>query len=62
MEFKANSYLIVPNTPKMTKIQRLRVATNSKHEEQMEFRGYCLSENDILHSLCKCLFYVKKNR
>lgn len=37
MEFKANSYLIVPNTPKMTKMQRLRVATNNKHEEQMEF-------------------------
>lgn len=31
---------MVPNTPKMTKVQRLRVAANSKHEEQMEFTEF----------------------
>lgn len=36
-KFKTNSYVIILNTPKMTKVQRLRVTTNSKHEEQMEF-------------------------
>lgn len=31
---------MVPNTPKMTKVQRLRVAANSKQEEQMEFTEF----------------------
>ena len=50
MEFKANSYLIVPNTSKMTKIQRLRVATNSKHEEQMEFTEVIANQRMIFYT------------
>lgn len=54
---------MVPNTPKKTKVQRLRVAANSKQEEQMEFTEFIAYQRKKFYThFCKCLFHVKKNR